>query len=72
MQELILIFRTSIVDEQDIEKMKTLFIQYPQIHKCSVDFEDWEKILRIECCDINPITIISMLKEINIQAEILE
>lgn len=61
------------MDEQDIEKMKIRFIlQYPQIHKYSVDFEDWEKNLKIECCDINAITIISMLKEINIQVEILE
>lgn len=60
------------MDEQDIEKMKIQFIQYPQIHKYSVDFEDWEKKLKIECCDINAITIISMLKEINIQVEILE
>ena len=43
----ILIFRTSITTKLEIERIKILFAQYTQIHKWNVDFEDWEKVLRI-------------------------
>jgi len=36
----ILIFRTSITTELEIERIKILFDQYSQIHKWNVDFED--------------------------------
>ena len=68
----ILIFRTSIKTKQDIERIETLFAQYPCIHKWNVDLEDWEKVLRIECSDINSTKITSLLKEIDIEAQDLE
>ena len=40
----ILIFRTSITTELEIERIKILFAQYTQIHKWNVDFKDWEKV----------------------------
>ena len=49
MTDNILIFRTSIEKRREIKKIEKLFTQYPQIHVWNVDFEDWEKILRIEC-----------------------
>lgn len=33
MQNQIFIFRTSIKNKQDIKRIKTLFTQYPTIHK---------------------------------------
>lgn len=54
MTDNILIFRTSIEKKQEIKKIEKLFTQYPQIHVWNVDFEDWEKILRIECQGITP------------------
>ena len=49
MEDCILIFRTSIVRKQDVKRVGTLLAKYPQIHKWNVDFEDWEKVLRVEC-----------------------
>ena len=68
----ILIFRTSITKEQDLKRIETLFAQYACIYKWNVDLEDWEKVLRIEYNDINSTKIISLLKEIHIEARDLE
>ena len=68
----ILIFRTSIEKEQEIKKIEKLFIEYPQIHVWNVDFEDWEKILRIECQGITPADVSDALRTIDICASELE
>ena len=72
MQEQILIFGTSIVEKQGIEKIKMLFTQYPQIHKWNVDFEDWEKVLRVESQGITVANVIEALQTIGIIASELE
>ena len=53
----ILIFRTSITQRRD---------------KWNVDFEDWEKILRIECRDISALEISEVLRNNHIFATELE
>lgn len=68
----ILIFRTSISEAQDITNVKRLFLQYSQIHKWSVDLEDWEKVLRIESEGISVTEVIKALRTINIYASELE
>ena len=72
MQDSILIFRTSITKEQDIKRIGILFTQYPQIHKWNVDFEDWEKVLRIESHGITETDVINILQTINIYISELE
>lgn len=70
----ILIFRTSITTELEIEIeiIKMLFDQYSQIHKWNVDFEDWEKVLRIESHGITETDVINILQTINIYISELE
>lgn len=68
----ILIFRTSITTEQEIEKIKKIFAQHSQIHKWNVDFEDCEKILRIESNGIMASGIMNMLQTIDIYISELE
>lgn len=68
----ILIFRTSITTQLEIERIKILFAQYPQIYKWSVDFEDWEKVLRIESLGITGTDVMNMLQTINICISELE
>ena len=72
MTDNILIFRTSIEKKQEIKKIEKLFTQYPQINVWNVDFEDWEKILRIECQGITPTDISDALSTIDICATELE
>ena len=72
MTDNILIFRTSIEKRREIKKIEKLFTQYPQIQLWNVDFEDWEKILRIECQGITPTDILDALNTIDICATELE
>ena len=68
----ILIFRTSITTKLEIERIKILFAQYSQIHKWNLDFEDWEKVLRIESHGITETDVINILQAINIYISELE
>lgn len=72
MEDCILILRTSIVRKQDVKRVGVLLAQYPQIHRWNVDFEDWEKVLRIECLGMSPAEISDALRTINICARELE
>jgi hypothetical protein len=58
----ILIFRTSITKRCDIKRIGKLLAEFPQIDKWNVDFEDWEKILRIECSGITALEISEILR----------
>ena len=68
----ILIFRTSITTELEIERIKILFDQYSQIHKWNVDPEDSEKVLSIESHGITETDVINILQTINIYISELE
>ena len=68
MKKYILIFRTSVRNKQDIKRIETLFVQFPQIDKWHVDLENWEKVLRIECREMIPATILNALQTIHIYA----
>ena len=68
----ILIFRTSITQRRDIKRIGELLAEFPQIDKWNVDFEDWEKILRIECRDISALEISEVLRNNHIFATELE
>ena len=64
----ILIFRTSITKRCDIKRIGKLLAEFPQIDKWNVDFEDWEKILRIECSGITALEISEILRNNHIFA----
>ncbi len=72
MEEQILIFRTSVKNVRDTKHISALFTLCPQIYKWSVDLENWEKILRIECQGITSTEISKALRAINIYAQELE
>jgi hypothetical protein len=72
MENKILIFRTSITKKGDVKRIGKLLAQYPQINKWNVDFEDWEKILRIECNGVTALEISETLRNNHIFATELE
>ncbi len=72
MESEILIFRTSISKRQDIKRIGKVLNGCNGVEKWSVDFEDWEKILRVECNKLSAADIPLMLREINIFAVELE
>jgi len=66
MQNDILIFRTSVTHKQDIKRIESVLTQYPQINRWNIDFEDWEKILRIESKGISAADISKALQAVRI------
>lgn len=72
MENKILIFRTSITKKGVVKRIGKLLAQYPQINKWNVDFEDWEKILRIECSGVTALEISETLRNNHIFATELE
>ena len=72
MENKILIFRTSITKRGDIKRIGKLLAPSPQINKWNVDFEDWEKILRIECSGVTALEISETLRDNHIFASELE
>ena len=72
MENQILIFRTSVTKRRDIKLIGSLLARFPQISKWNVDFEDWEKILRIECSNITALEISETLRNNHIFASELE
>ena len=71
MRHQILIFTTSVSNKKQIKHIKTLLQNSFKIFDISVDFDDWEKILRVECSDVSESEIISKLRTININAAVL-
>ena len=72
MENQILIFRTSVTKRRDSKLIGSLLARFPQISKWNVDFEDWEKILRIECSNITALEISETLRNNHIFASELE
>ncbi len=67
----ILIFTTSVSNKKQIKHIKALLQNSFKIFDISVDFDDWEKVLKVECCDVSESEIISKLRTININAAVL-
>lgn len=65
-------FRTSITKRRDIKLIGSLLAKFPQITRWNVDFEDWEKVLRIECSNITALEISETLRNSHIFATELE
>lgn len=73
MNNVILIFRTSVSSTEDMEHLSSVLNKCPQIKTWSIDLEDWEKVLRIECSENLKATDISvMLKDVDICISELE
>jgi len=71
MEHQILIFATSVSCRKEVRQIKRLLGNCFSIFDISVDLEDWEKVLRIECTGVSESEIISKLREMNINAAVL-
>lgn len=71
MRHQILIFTTSVSNKKQIKHIKTLLQNSYKVFNISLDFDDWEKVLKVECCNVSELEIISKLRTININAAVL-
>ncbi|MCC5942239.1 MAG: hypothetical protein JJU37_11925 [Balneolaceae bacterium] len=64
-----LVFRTSLQNFKDVEKISITLNDLAGISDWHVDLDDWERILRIECTDITSTAIIRVLLKNGVIAE---
>ena len=67
-----LVFGTSINDDNDVRRIAGLLDGNGRIRKWSVDLEDWEKVLRIECCGLSADTVSRLLRRYGYECYELE
>lgn len=58
-----MVFSTSIRDKSDVEIVSELLDELPGMVDWSVDLDDWENVLRIECVGISADKIKKYLRE---------
>lgn len=63
------VFRTSLKNREDVEYISGILNNLQGVIKWSVDLQDWENVLRIECKSITAATIIRILSEAGVSAE---
>lgn len=56
-----LVFRTSLQNRNDVEKISTTLDNLAGLSDWHVDLDDWEKVLRIECAGLSAESIIKTL-----------
>lgn len=55
------VFRTSIQSREEVNRISDKMDNIPGMHGWSVDLDDWEKVLRIECSSITSDEIVKIL-----------
>ena len=68
----ILVLKTSIGTRLDLLRADKLLSHHPQIINWHVDLEDYDKVLRIECCGLSEADIAEILKKAELKAERLQ
>lgn len=58
-----LVFSSSIRDNEDLERVSDLLNHVPGILDWSVDLDNWENVLRIECVGINAEVVRKILRK---------
>lgn len=66
------VFRTSLQSRQDVERTSAVLNKLPGMLNWSIDLEDWEKVLRIECTTITAAEVVTILKINGISANEME
>ena len=57
----ILVFKTNVTEQHQLRKIQSLLMPVTDIKQWTVDLEDCDKVLRIECNDLNPREIEQLL-----------
>lgn len=65
----ILIFKTNIRDEYDVEKIASLMLEDPRIKRWNIDLQDIDKVLRIEAQQVQEQEIIASLRKAGYRCE---
>jgi hypothetical protein len=59
----ILVFKTDIKQEHDLEKLASVLMEEPRINRWTIDNEDIDNVLRIESNQLDPTDVILLIKQ---------
>jgi hypothetical protein len=65
----ILVFKTNISCEEELKKIGPILSEEKNITRWNVDLEDVDKVLRIECEHLYPLSVIEILRDAGFNCE---
>ena len=65
----ILVFKTNISCKEELKKIGSILSEEKNIIRWTVDLEDVDKVLRIECDHIYPLSVIEILSDAGFTCE---
>lgn len=57
------IFRTNITQDPDFSRVKNGLEKVPGVHFCTIDLQDCDKVLRVECVNVSIKKIVEEMTE---------
>jgi hypothetical protein len=65
----VLVFKTNILTDEDVEKIGWVLTSESNITRWNIDRDDIDKVLRIECDQLQPDAVIRLLRNAGFECE---
>jgi hypothetical protein len=65
----VLVFKTNILTDEDVEKIGWVLTSESYITRWNIDRDDIDKVLRIECDQLQPNAVIRLLRDAGFECE---
>ena len=65
----VLVFKTNILSDEDVEKIGRVLTSESNITRWNIDRDDIDKVLRIECDQLQPEAVIKLLRDAGFECE---
>ena len=65
----VLVFKTNILSDEDVEKISHVIASESNITRWNIDRDDIDKVLRIECDQLQPEAVIKVLRDAGFECE---
>ena len=65
----VLVFKTNILSDEDVEKIGHVLASESNIARWNIDRDDIDKVLRIECDQLQPEAVIKVLRDAGFECE---
>ena len=65
----VLVFKTNILSDEDVEKIGHVLALESNITRWNIDLDDIDKVLRIECDQLQPDAVIKLLRDAGFECE---
>ena len=65
----VLVFKTNILSDEDVEKIGRVLTSESNITRWNIDRDDIDKVLRIECDQLQPEAVIKLLIDAGFECE---